>query len=73
MSQLKVYLNTLSPDDQKLFAAKCNTTIGYLRKVIYSGKNFGPTICVAIEQATSGSISRKDLNTNWQKIWPELQ
>lgn len=29
--------------------------------------------CVDIENATDGSISRRDLRPNdWQKIWPEL-
>ena len=29
--------------------------------------------CVDIENATKGSISRRDLRPNdWQKIWPEL-
>ncbi len=29
--------------------------------------------CVAIERATAGAVSRKDLKpTNWQDIWPEL-
>lgn len=28
--------------------------------------------CVAIEFATKGSVTRKDLRVDWQKIWPEL-
>lgn len=29
--------------------------------------------CVAIEQATAGAVTRKDLRPNdWQQIWPEL-
>lgn len=29
--------------------------------------------CVAIEIATNGKVTRKDLKPNdWQKIWPEL-
>ena len=30
--------------------------------------------CSAIELATSGSVTRRDLRPNdWQQIWPELQ
>lgn len=29
--------------------------------------------CAAIEQATKGAVTRKDLRPNdWQSIWPEL-
>ena len=29
--------------------------------------------CVAIERATNGAVSRRDLRPDdWQKIWPEL-
>lgn len=29
--------------------------------------------CFAIEQATGGKVTRRDLRPNdWQKIWPEL-
>lgn len=29
--------------------------------------------CVAIERATNGAVTRKDLRPdNWQSIWPEL-
>lgn len=28
--------------------------------------------CVAIEQATKGAITRRDLRTDWRDIWPEL-
>ena len=32
-----------------------------------------PTHCVAIERATGGTVTRKDLRPNdWQDIWPEL-
>lgn len=30
--------------------------------------------CAAIEQATDGAVTRKDLRPDdWQKIWPELE
>lgn len=32
-----------------------------------------PAYCVAIERATSGAVTRRDLRPDdWQDIWPEL-
>lgn len=28
--------------------------------------------CLAIENATNGKVTRKDLNPDWHLIWPEL-
>lgn len=28
--------------------------------------------CVAIERATGGKVTRRDLRTDWRLIWPEL-
>lgn len=29
--------------------------------------------CMAIELATNGAITRRDLRPDWQAIWPELE
>lgn len=29
--------------------------------------------CVAIEKATGGKVTRKDLRDDWRDIWPELE
>ncbi|ELI8162584.1 TPA: transcriptional regulator [Yersinia enterocolitica] len=74
MEALKTYLNTLSTDQKRLFAAECGTSINYLRKAISVGQVIGPELCVAIEENSNGAVSRQDLNPdNWQKIWPELR
>lgn len=28
--------------------------------------------CLAIERATKGAVTRRDLRDDWQAIWPEL-
>lgn len=39
----------------------------------YSNRRPGPIYCQAIERATNGLVTRKELRPNdWQKIWPEL-
>lgn len=37
-------------------------------------KNLDAAHCVAIEQATGGQVTRKDLRPHdWQRYWPELE
>lgn len=39
----------------------------------YAKRKPGPAYCRAIEAATGGAVTRRDLRPNdWQKIWPEL-
>lgn len=73
MEELRIFLNALSLEQQKEFALKCATSIGYLRKAISKNQELGAVLCVLIESATKGQVSRKDLHPNdWHKIWPEL-
>ena len=34
MEELRLYLNSLSLEEQREFATKCGTSIGYLRKAL---------------------------------------
>lgn len=73
MNELRIYLNSLSLDEQRLFAAKCRTTIGYLRKALSKNHDLGAALCVLIERASSGAVTRKHLHpSDWTCIWPEL-
>lgn len=73
MEELKLFLNSLSVEEQKAFASRCNTSIGYLRKAITNHQKLGPVLCVKIETETRGSVTRKDLHPDeWRDIWPEL-
>lgn len=74
MEKLLSYLNSLTVADQNAMAALCKTTVGYLRKSCCVNQKLGAELCVSIEQATDGAVTRKDLRPDdWQKIWPELE
>lgn len=73
MEKLRMYLNSLSLDEQRKFAAACGTTIGYLRKALSKNHDLGAALCVLIEKASEGAVTRKDLHpSDWVCIWPEL-
>lgn len=70
--QLRAYLNTLSPKDQADFAARCGTSLGYLRKAISINQRLGLTLCVAIERESKKIVTRQALRDDWRDCWPEL-
>ena len=72
-SNLLAHINSLDAKAQSAFAEKANTTIGYLRKACSTKQQFGPAVCVGIEQASEGVFTRRDLRPDdWMLIWPEL-
>lgn len=74
METLKLFMAGLTAEEKKAFAEKCGTTINYLRKVMSTGGNIGPEICVQIELHSGNKVSRKDLYAgDWKRIWPELE
>ena len=73
MDTLRIYLNALSIGEQRDFAAKCSTSVEYLRKAISKKQKLGPALSVLIETNSDGVVSRKVLHPDdWQGIWPEL-
>lgn len=74
MEKLKQFLAAMaSEDDRKAFAARCGVTLGAMRNVIYGLRKFDAAVCVVIELATEGAVSRRDLRPgDWHRIWPEL-
>ena len=73
METLLNYLNALSRDEQAAFSARCETTVGYLRKAASVGQLIHPVTCSRIEKVTSGAVTRRDLRPDdWVEIWPEL-
>lgn len=73
MNKLLTYLNGLDFNERDAFSHRCRTTVGYIRKACSAGQSIGPEICVAIERATDGAVTRQDLRpSDWQDIWPEL-
>ncbi|MEQ1977363.1 Cro/Cl family transcriptional regulator [Xenorhabdus sp. SGI240] len=72
MDKLRMFLNALTAEDREIFAAKCKTTVGYLRNAISSRKKLGASLCVLIERHSNSHVTRKDLHPDWVKTWPEL-
>lgn len=73
MQSLIDHINRLNNDDRAAFEIAAGTSIGYLRKARTVGQLLGAELCVNIERATSGAITRRDLRPDdWHRIWPEL-
>ncbi|EOC0702436.1 TPA: helix-turn-helix domain-containing protein [Salmonella enterica] len=73
MNELKNFLNSLSTEEQRDFAKRCGTSIGYLRKVLSIDGRIGAELSVSIEVNSDGRVTRKHLHPDkWKKIWPEL-
>lgn len=73
MENLHAYLTTLTLAERIQFAEGCKTSYGYLRKAISVKQILGPELCVAIERATDGQVTRQDLRPeDYWLIWPDL-
>ncbi|MFQ0995700.1 transcriptional regulator [Gilliamella sp. BG2] len=71
MNKLRLFLNSLTIEEQMVFAEKCGTTIKYLRKRISDrSSRLGEKICIEIEDKTSGKVKCEDLrpDVNWSVI-----
>ena len=73
MQELVQYINTLSKDEQTVFAQRCGTTVGYIRKAASTGQSMNAKTCVLIERESGGKVTRLHMCPNdWRDIWPEL-
>jgi len=56
-------------------AAKLAAVLGVSAQAISNWKERGVPIerCMAIETATGGAVTRRDLRPDWKGIWPELE
>jgi DNA-binding transcriptional regulator YdaS (Cro superfamily) len=70
MDKLLAYLNGLPPEEQKAFAARCGTTVGYLRKACSVGQALGDTLCVRLSCESGGAFAPEDLlpGVDWQYL-----
>lgn len=70
MNSLLTFLNALTPDAREAFAARCGTTVGYLRKVCSTGQKLGESLCINIDRETRGAIRCEELrpDVDWQYI-----
>jgi DNA-binding transcriptional regulator YdaS (Cro superfamily) len=68
MNKLLSYLNGLTPSEQAAFAARCETTVGYLRKAISINQLLREKLCIKIESESGRMVLCEDLRTDvdWQ-------
>ena len=56
MDTLREFLNSLNTADQVAFAARCKTSVGYLRKAISVQQQLGESLCISIERESKGAV-----------------
>ncbi len=70
METLRDYLNSLPVDEQAAFAARCGTTVGYLRKAISIRQPINAATAIAIERESGGAVTCESLrrDVDWAYI-----
>lgn len=69
MEKLRAYLNSLPTQEQIAYAARCGTTLGYLRKAISKNTKFDGELCRKLDEESGGLVPKASLRPG---IWPEL-
>jgi DNA-binding transcriptional regulator YdaS (Cro superfamily) len=70
---LKTYITTGERGTAAKLAAALHVSPSYLSQMSSGSSPISPERCVAIERATGGAVTRKELRPNdWHLIWPEL-
>lgn len=73
LMELHAYYSALPAEERAELANACKTTVGHLQNIAYGLRKASATLAVAIERATSGAVTRRDLRPDdWHLIWPEL-
>jgi DNA-binding transcriptional regulator YdaS (Cro superfamily) len=77
MSCLLEYLNALGKAEREAFAARCGTTVGYLRKAISVGQRLKADVCILIERESAGVVTcealRPDVDWGYLRQSPAAQ
>jgi DNA-binding transcriptional regulator YdaS (Cro superfamily) len=79
METLRTYLNRLSPAEQAVFALRCGTTIGYLRKALSKGQSLGESLCINLERESGQAVFVENLrpDVDWaylsSRVLPEAE
>jgi DNA-binding transcriptional regulator YdaS (Cro superfamily) len=70
MDTLRRYLNSLPVAEQHAFAARCGTTVGYMRKAISVGERFREGLVIAIERESGRKVTVEELrpDVDWAFI-----
>lgn len=59
--ELRTYLNSCSFDEQKSYASRSGTTLGYLRKALSTSQQIGERICIGLERESGGLVTCEEL------------
>lgn len=54
--ELLEYVNTLSTEDQADFAARCGTSIGYIRLIAYGARRCREALAINIDRESGGVV-----------------
>lgn len=69
----KDYWVSIPVPEREGFANKCGTSAGQLHQIAFGFRSANPKLATAIESASGGKVTRKDLfPDDWKSIWPEL-
>lgn len=74
--ELIQYLRTLKPAEKVAFADRVRelepkASLGHLRNVASNFRECAPKLAIAIERASEGSVTRRELVKDWRFLWPE--
>lgn len=61
MDELREYLKSLPPAEQAKYAARCGTSIGYLRKALCRRPKLGESLAIALDRESRGAVSCEKL------------
>ena len=56
MQEILDYLRSLSPAEREAFAARCETSVGYLRKAVSAGQQLGVELCLRLDRESGGAL-----------------
>jgi DNA-binding transcriptional regulator YdaS (Cro superfamily) len=56
MQEILEYLRSLPPAEREAFAARCKTSVGYLRKAVSAKQQLGVELCVHLERESGGLL-----------------
>lgn len=70
MDKLRAYLNSLPTADREIFAERCGTTVGYLRKAASVGQKISEGLCIRVGIESHGAVKPDDLrpDVDWDYL-----
>lgn len=70
MNAILKYLNGLPVPEQAAFAARCGTSVGYLRKAGSTGQRLGESLCINLERESCRAVVCENLrpDVDWAYV-----